>query len=124
MEKISILITSIWILSVLANYLIQSKFSNERRKNQNRSITTTNHNTGSDTGNLTDARENASWFSCHIWLFEMVLRIFSGQPQSVVSKTKAIQDHFWYSTENCSTKKINDFIGFTFLLFVIVLKIL
>lgn len=92
-------------MSVLVNHLIQSKFSNERRKNQNRSITTTNHNTGSDTGNLTDARENASWFSCHIWLFEMVLRIFSGQPQSVVSKTKAIQDHFWYSTENCSTKK-------------------
>ena len=60
MEKISILITSILILSVLANYLIQSKFSNER------SITTTNHNTGSDTGNLTEARENVSWFSCHI----------------------------------------------------------
>ena len=84
---------------VLVNYLIQSKFSNER------SITTTNHNTGSVTGNLTEARENVSWFSCHIWLFEMVLRIFSGQPQSVVSKTKAIQDHFWYSTENFSTKK-------------------
>ena len=92
-------------MSVLVNHLIQSKFSNERRKNQNRSITTTNHNTGSDTGNLTDARENASWFSCHIWLFEMVLRIFSDRPQSVVSKTKAIQDHFWYSTENFSTKK-------------------